>query len=65
MDIVEFVEKICGIKLREYQRQYLANMGKIWDQGYTLVWLNGRAVAVPRKEVTDGRSETFEVCSRS
>ena len=59
MGVVEFIEKICGLELLEYQKQYLNNMERLWEQGKTLELVNGRVVAIPRKEVTDGRSKTF------
>lgn len=55
MGFIEFIEKVCGIELRDYQKQYLLTMENLWEQGYTFVWLNGRAVVIPRKGVTNER----------
>lgn len=53
MDIIEFVEKVCGCPLLDYQKEFLRRMQNVSRGDYQMLCLrSGRIVLVP--EAQDG-----------
>lgn len=51
MDIIEFVEKVCGCSLLDYQKEFLRRMQSVSkDKDYQMLCLrSGRMVLVPEE----------------
>lgn len=52
MDIVEFVEQLCGIKLMEYQKMFLRRFAEM--KNVSIAYLpNGKVTLIEREETNE------------
>jgi hypothetical protein len=57
MDVIEFVEKVCGCQLLDYQKEFLRKMQSVSGKdNYQIVCLrSGRIVVIPEERMlSDG-----------
>lgn len=63
IDIIEFVEKVCGCQLLDYQKEFLRKMQNVSRDGdYHMLQLrSGRIVIIPERQVRDDGLKS-EIC---
>lgn len=59
MDIIEFVEKVCGCPLLDYQKEFLRKMQNVSKDDYQMLCCrSGRIVVIPEERLlSDGSRE--------
>lgn len=55
MDVIEFIEKVCGCQLLDYQKEFLRRMQNVSRDGdYQMLCLrSGRIVLIPENSHTE------------
>jgi hypothetical protein len=63
MDVIEFVEKVCGLQLLDYQKEFLRKMQSVSRDGdYHMLQLrSGRIVIIPEERVS-GDGYKSDIC---